>query len=105
MAYHRARKTGLSFDWDKFKRYRNPYKSTSRSLKKAIFKEATDVKTNDPAKLRKTVKSKISPNANSSITKIVSKNKTLDSFVDNADVILLFLIFKDMFRVQISNLI
>ena len=84
MAYHRARKTGLSSDWDKFKRYRNLYKSTSRSSKKVFFKEATNVKTNDPAKLWKTVKSKISPNSSSSISSIASDNKTLDSSVDIA---------------------
>ena len=50
--------------------------------KKVFFKEATYVKTNDPAKLGKTVKSKITPNSNSLITQIISENKTLDSFVD-----------------------
>ena len=52
--------------------------------KKVFFKEATYVKTNDPAKLWKTVKSKITPNSNSLITQIISENKTLDSFVDIA---------------------
>ena len=79
MAYHRARKTGISSDWDKFKRYRNLYKSTSRSSKKAFFKEATDIKTNDPAKLWKTVKPKINPNSCNSISSIASGNITIDS--------------------------
>ena len=51
-----------SSDWDEFKQYRTLYKSTFRSSINAFFKEATDAKTNDPAKIWKTVKSKISPN-------------------------------------------
>ena len=81
MAYHRARKTGISSDWDKFKRYRNLY---SRSSKKAFFKEATDIKTNDPAKLWKTVKPKINPNSCNSISSIASGNITIDSSVEIA---------------------
>ena len=34
-------------------------------IEKSIFKEATNVKTNDPAKLQKTVKSQINPNSSS----------------------------------------
>ena len=64
MAYNRARKTGLLSDWDKFKRYRNLYKNSSRSMKKVFFKKQQMSK---PIIQQNIGKSKIYLNSSSSI--------------------------------------
>ena len=70
MAYHRARNSCSTHHWNKYKKYRNLYKKCFRSSKQTFFKEATDSKTADPSKMWSTVKLKINPNSNTSITSI-----------------------------------
>ena len=61
------------------------YKSCFRSSKQTFFKEATDSKTADPSKMWSTVKLKINPNSNTSITSIFVAGKTVDSLKEILD--------------------
>ena len=78
-------------------KYKNLYKSCFRSSKQTFFKESTDSKTADPSKMLSTVKSKIDPNSNTSITSICVASKTVDSLKEILDY------FEKIFLVKLTG--
>ena len=80
MAYNRARSTGKPEDWLKFKQLRNRYQKCYKSSKQAFYKESTDVRTNDPTKLWRSVRTKLNPNSNSQINSLCV-NGTIIAFL------------------------
>ena len=82
MAYNRARSTGKPEDWSKFKQLRNRYQKCYKSSKQAFYKESTDVRTNDPTKLWRSVITKLHPNSNSQINLLCVNGTIIDCVSD-----------------------
>ena len=70
MAYNMTQSMGKPEDWLKFKQLRKRFQKCYVSSNQAFYKESTDMRTNDPTKLWKSVRAKLYLNSNSPLNSL-----------------------------------